>query len=85
MQSHLISWIKDYPEWMLMSGFGCCLMFLVCGLPGNIITILALARCKKVIFTWLGIIKGFPVILGEEHNSHLHHQPLRVRPSLLLL
>ena len=40
--------LQDYPEWMLMSGFGCCLMFLVCGLPGNIITILALARCKKV-------------------------------------
>jgi len=39
---------EDYPEWMLMSGFGCCVMFLVCGLPGNIITILALARCKKV-------------------------------------
>ena len=43
-----IMMLQDYPEWMLMSGFGCCVMFLVCGLPGNIITILALARCKKV-------------------------------------
>ena len=33
---------------MLMSAFVCCVMFLVCGLPGNIITILALVRCKKV-------------------------------------
>ena len=33
---------------MLMSAFVCCVFFLVCGLPGNIITILALVRCKKV-------------------------------------
>ena len=31
-----------------MSAFICCVFFLVCGLPGNIITILALVRCKKV-------------------------------------
>ena len=40
---------QDYPEWMLLLGFACCVAFLVAGLPGNIITILALARCKKVI------------------------------------
>ena len=42
---------QDYPEWMLLLGFGCCVAFLVAGLPGNIITILALARCKKVTTT----------------------------------
>ena len=51
---HHFPFFQDYPEWMLMSGFGCCVMFLVCGLPGNIITILALARCKKVII-WLWV------------------------------
>ena len=49
---------QDYPEWMLLLGFACCVAFLVAGLPGNIITILALARCKKVI-----------VALGLYHNS----------------
>ena len=34
---------------MLLLGFASCVAFLVAGLPGNIITILALARCKKVI------------------------------------
>ena len=33
---------------MLILAFSCCLVFMFCGLPGNIITILALYRCKKV-------------------------------------
>jgi hypothetical protein len=33
---------------MLLAAFSCCLVFMLCGLPGNIITILALYRCKKV-------------------------------------
>jgi hypothetical protein len=27
---------------------GCCLLFILVGIPGNLLTIIALARCKKV-------------------------------------
>ena len=40
--------LQDYPDWMLMSGFICCVIFLLFGLPGNIITILALVHSNKV-------------------------------------
>lgn len=28
----------------------CCILFMLIGIPGNLITIIALARCKKVSF-----------------------------------
>lgn len=56
---------QDYPEWMLLLGFACCVAFLVAGLPGNIITILALARCKKVIVAI--------IVIGQYHTSLLPH------------
>ena len=40
--------LQDYPDWMLMSGFICCVIFLLFGLPGNIITILALVHSNNV-------------------------------------
>ncbi|XP_023341816.1 G-protein coupled receptor moody isoform X3 [Eurytemora carolleeae] len=43
-----ISMFQDYPDWMLNMAFSFCIIFLVCGLPGNIVTILALCKCKKV-------------------------------------
>lgn len=40
---------KDYPEALLRFASACCIMFMLVGIPGNLITIIALARCKKVI------------------------------------
>lgn len=39
---------KDYPEALLRFASVCCVMFMLVGIPGNLITIVALARCKKV-------------------------------------
>ncbi|XP_004928434.1 G-protein coupled receptor moody [Bombyx mandarina] len=39
---------KDYPEPLLRFASACCVLFMLVGIPGNLITIIALARCKKV-------------------------------------
>lgn len=39
---------KDYPEGLLRFASVCCVLFMLVGIPGNLITIVALARCKKV-------------------------------------
>lgn len=39
---------KDYPEGLLWFATACCVVFMLIGIPGNLITIIALARCKKV-------------------------------------
>ncbi|KAM3957795.1 uncharacterized protein ACR2FA_008522 [Aphomia sociella] len=39
---------KNYPEGLLKFATVCCVLFMLVGIPGNIITIVALARCKKV-------------------------------------
>ncbi|RVE51346.1 hypothetical protein evm_004026 [Chilo suppressalis] len=38
----------DYPEALLQFAGACCVLFMLIGIPGNLITIIALARCKKV-------------------------------------
>ncbi|XP_072931053.1 G-protein coupled receptor moody-like [Epargyreus clarus] len=38
----------DYPEGLLRFATICCFVFMVIGIPGNIVTIVALARYKKV-------------------------------------
>lgn len=38
----------SYPDWLLEMAACSCLMFALIGIPGNLITIAALARCKKV-------------------------------------
>ncbi|CAG9788361.1 unnamed protein product [Diatraea saccharalis] len=38
----------DYPEALLQFAGACCVLFMLVGIPGNLITIIALARCKKV-------------------------------------
>lgn len=37
-----------YPDALLTFASICCGVFMVIGIPGNLITIVALARCKKV-------------------------------------
>lgn len=38
----------DYPQWLLYFAAGCCVLFMFIGIPGNLITIVALFRTKKV-------------------------------------
>lgn len=45
-QVHLF---RDYPESLLRFASACCVLFMLVGIPGNLITIVALARCKKVL------------------------------------
>lgn len=37
-----------YPKELLQFAAACCIIFMLIGIPGNLITIIALARCKKV-------------------------------------
>ncbi|GBP43775.1 hypothetical protein EVAR_28951_1 [Eumeta japonica] len=47
---------KDYPEALLRLASVCCVLFMLVGIPGNLITIVALARCKKLKWQWAGHI-----------------------------
>lgn len=40
----------DYPESLLKFAFACYVIFTILGIPGNLITIIALSCCKKVTF-----------------------------------
>lgn len=44
---------KDYRHSLLTFASVCCVIFMVIGIPGNLITIVALARCKKVRLYYL--------------------------------
>ncbi|XP_055326791.1 G-protein coupled receptor moody isoform X2 [Sitodiplosis mosellana] len=39
---------KNYPAGLLYFATAACIVFILLGIPGNLITIIALARCKKV-------------------------------------
>ncbi|XP_039293515.1 uncharacterized protein LOC120353556 [Nilaparvata lugens] len=39
---------QGYPTALLRFASLCCLLFMMVGIPGNLITIIALFRCKKV-------------------------------------
>lgn len=56
---------KDYSEALLRFASVCCVLFMLVGIPGNLITIVALARCKKVSFrlncTNIRANKAFPL------------------------
>ncbi|XP_050677485.1 G-protein coupled receptor moody-like [Leptidea sinapis] len=39
---------KDYPDGLLGFAFACCILFMLVGIPGNLITIIALARYEKI-------------------------------------
>ena len=42
------SLFRDYPPWLLYFAAGCCVLFMSIGIPGNLITVAALFRTKKV-------------------------------------
>lgn len=39
---------QNYPAGLLVFATAACIVFILVGIPGNLITIIALARCKKV-------------------------------------
>lgn len=39
---------EGYPKPLLQFTAVCCMLFMVIGIPGNLVTIFALTRCKKV-------------------------------------
>lgn len=43
-----VALFQDYPEALLNFAVACCFIFMIIGIPGNIITILALSKYKKV-------------------------------------
>lgn len=50
-----VALFEDYPEYLLTFAAGCCMLFMLLGIPGNLITIIALARCKKVQFIYVSM------------------------------
>ncbi|KYN37018.1 G-protein coupled receptor moody [Trachymyrmex septentrionalis] len=38
----------DYPRWLLCFAAACCILFMLVGIPGNLITVIALFRTKKL-------------------------------------
>lgn len=54
---------KHYSEGLLRFASLCCVLFMLVGIPGNLITIIALARCKKVSeLKCLSVIHYFDVL-----------------------
>lgn len=45
---------SSYSEMLLQFASACCVIFMLIGIPGNLTTIVALGRCKKVS-VWLFI------------------------------
>lgn len=39
---------EEYPEGLLRFAMACCFIFMFIGIPGNLITIIALSRYEKV-------------------------------------
>lgn len=44
----LVVLFVDYPPWLLYFAAACCILFMLVGIPGNLITVVALFRTKKV-------------------------------------
>lgn len=52
---------KNYPEALLWFAFVSCVLFMILGIPGNLLTIVALMRYKKVriIFLYMQLTRIF--------------------------
>uniref|UniRef100_A0ABD2XHM2 G-protein coupled receptors family 1 profile domain-containing protein n=1 Tax=Trichogramma kaykai TaxID=54128 RepID=A0ABD2XHM2_9HYME len=44
---HRSNLLKDYPPWLLTFAAACCVLFMLVGIPGNLLTLFALFRTKK--------------------------------------
>ncbi|XP_023315239.1 uncharacterized protein LOC106654093 isoform X2 [Trichogramma pretiosum] len=44
---HRSNLLKDYPPWLLTFAAACCVLFMLIGIPGNLLTLFALFRTKK--------------------------------------
>ena len=48
LQMHQVELFADYPPALLQFAAACCIIYIVIGIPGNAITIVALCRYRKV-------------------------------------
>lgn len=62
-----VALFTDYPEALLRFASLSCVVFMLIGIPGNLITIIALARCKKVSSFKVLIFNLFSLKLGHIH------------------
>ncbi|KAK3914828.1 G-protein coupled receptor moody [Frankliniella fusca] len=61
---------RGYPALLLQAAAACCLLFVVVGVPGNLITIIALNRCKKEMGSGRKEKKRFMIVgLGSNFSS----------------
>ncbi|XP_019696028.1 G-protein coupled receptor moody [Harpegnathos saltator] len=44
----LVTLFVDYPQWLLYFAAACCILFMLLGIPGNLITVVALFRTQKL-------------------------------------
>lgn len=68
---------RGYPALLLQAAAACCLLFVIVGVPGNLITIIALNRCKKVSHAMLGQLEC-AVVVGSIIRTALIAGPLGV-------
>lgn len=61
-----------YPDALLQFAAVCCAIFMLIGIPGNLITIIALARCKKVSNVFIYIINAS----AKAYSNHNNKLPL---------
>lgn len=43
-----VTLFEDYPQSLVTFASACCILYTIIGIPGNLVTIIALARCRKV-------------------------------------
>jgi hypothetical protein len=74
---------QGYSSTLLHFASACCVLFVLVGIPGNLITIIALFRCKKVrqshitssnLAAWSTVLK----MLAAPPHGWSRHRPARI-------
>lgn len=61
-----VTLFQDYPPSLLKFASACCIIFMTIGIPGNFITIIALARCRKVSINMTSLSQN-NCIVSQDH------------------
>lgn len=54
-----VNLFKGYPDGLMRFATACCFIFMMIGIPGNIITIVALARYEKVSYSLVSVVNYY--------------------------
>lgn len=73
---------RDYPEGLLKFASACCILFMLVGIPGNLITIVALARCKKVRY-FVSYSNFSAIIYVKQCRKKVFQECLKMKIKLL--